>query len=945
MDFIKIKGAREHNLKNIDIDIPKGKMVVITGVSGSGKSSIAFDTIYSEGQRRYVESLSAYARQFISQMKKPELDSIEGLSPAISIEQKSVSKNPRSTVGTMTEIYDYMRLLWGHIGIAHCPICNEVVTRKSVQEIIDDVYKKCNEKDKMIILSPVVKDKKGTFKNLFISLQKQGFQRVEVDGTYFELDDIIELDKNKRHNIYVVIDRVIIRKEDEKEIFTRITQAVEQGISLSQGSIEIELNNVRNRYNENFVCENHEDVSFPEIVPRLFSFNAPYGACEECNGLGSALVIDENKIVIDENQPINDGGVFLCGGNSKTSWTYKMYIDFLKAHNIDEKNSYSELTDEERKLLFFGSDKKYRFTINTKEYNYDGYKTFEGIISLAYRRYKESFSESIREELENKYMIEKNCSKCNGNRLKDIVLSIKINDKSIIDVTKLSISDALTFFDNLTLTKKEEQIAKEILKEIRERLTFMVNVGLNYLSLSRNTRTLSGGESQRIRLATQIGSKLTGVIYVLDEPSIGLHQRDNEKLLATLKELKDLGNTLIIVEHDEDTMRECDYLLDIGPGAGINGGQIVAKGTPKEIMENEKSITGKFLSGTYSIEIPKNRRKADKFLKLKSCSGNNLKNVSVDIPLSVLTVVTGVSGSGKSTLINQTLYPILSNKLNGSKLYPLDYKEISGLDSLKKVINIDQSPIGRTPRSNTATYTKIFDDIRDLFSKTNDAKIRGFDKGRFSFNIKGGRCESCSGAGIVKIEMNFLPDVYVKCEICKGKRYNNETLEVKYKGKNIDDVLNMTVIQAYEFFSQIPSLNRKLSTLIDVGMDYIKLGQSATTLSGGEAQRIKLSSELSKTSNGDTVYILDEPTTGLHFEDIRKLLLVLNRLVDNNNSVIVIEHNLDVIKSADYIIDIGPNGGQNGGQIVATGTPEKVSKNEKSYTGQFLKKVLRRKNK
>ncbi|WP_068267770.1 excinuclease ABC subunit UvrA [Caviibacter abscessus] len=945
MDFIRIKGAREHNLKNINLDIPKGKMVVITGVSGSGKSSIAFDTIYSEGQRRYVESLSAYARQFISQMKKPELDSIEGLSPAISIEQKSVSKNPRSTVGTMTEIYDYMRLLWGHIGIAHCPLCNKIVSKKSIQEIIEEVYAKCNEKDKLIILSPVVKDKKGTFKNLFISLQKQGFQRVAVDGTVFDLDDEIEIDKNKRHNIYVIVDRIIIRKDEEQEILTRITESIEQGIKLSQGSIEVELNKTRLKYNENFVCENHEDIAFPEIVPRLFSFNAPYGACEKCNGLGSALVIDENKIVIDKNLPLNNGGVFVCGGSSKTSWTYKMFTDFLKAHDIDENLSFSQLSENQKQILFYGTDKKFRFTINTKEYNYDGYKTFDGIISLANRRYKESFSESIKEELENKYMIEKTCSECHGDRLKDVVLNIKINEKSIIDVTKLSISDALIFFENLELTDKEKKIAQEILKEIRERLSFMVNVGLDYLSLSRNTRTLSGGESQRIRLATQIGSKLTGVIYVLDEPSIGLHQRDNEKLLSTLKDLKNIGNTLIIVEHDEDTMRECDYLIDIGPGAGICGGNIVAQGSPNEVMKNENSITGKYLSGKLNIEIPKKRRKATKFLKLKSCTGNNLKNVDVDIPLGVFTVATGVSGSGKSTLINQTLYPILSNELNGSKLYPLPYKSISGIENAKKVINIDQSPIGRTPRSNTATYTKIFDDIRDLFSKTNDAKIRGYDKGRFSFNVKGGRCEACSGAGIVKIEMNFLPDVYVECEICKGRRYNNETLEVKYKGKNIDEVLNMTVREAYEFFTNIPSLNRKLSTLIDVGMDYISLGQSATTLSGGEAQRIKLSSELSKTSNGDTIYILDEPTTGLHFEDIRKLLIVLNRLVENNNSVIVIEHNLDVIKSADYIIDIGPEGGQNGGQVIAHGEPEKICKNKKSYTGKFLSKILRRKDK
>lgn len=939
MEYIKIKGAREHNLKNISLDIPKNKFVVITGVSGSGKSSLAFDTIYSEGQRRYVESLSAYARQFIGQMKKPELDSIEGLSPAISIEQKSVSKNPRSTVGTMTEIYDYMRLLWAHIGIAHCPICKKEVSKQSVEEIVNDIYSKAEQASKLIILAPIIKEKKGTFKNLFINFQKQGYQRIVVDDTLYDLDDEIDIDKNKRHSISLVIDRIKMRFENE-ETRTRISEAIENSSKISNGFCNVEIDNKIYKYSENFTCSDHENIEFPDIVPRLFSFNAPFGACEKCNGLGSALVIDENKLILNENLPINDGGVYICGGNSKKSWTYKLYIDFLKANNIDENSTYSNLTTEQKNHVLYGSEKEFIFNINTKEYNFDGAKTFEGIVGLAKKRYKDSFSEAIKDELENKYMIEKTCSICSGDRLKEVVLNITINGKSIIDITKINILEAKKFFENLILTEKEEKIAKEILKEIKQRLNFMLSVGLEYLSLARNTKSLSGGESQRIRLATQIGSKLTGVIYVLDEPSIGLHQRDNERLLNTLKELRDLGNTVIVVEHDEDTMKECDYLIDIGPGAGIYGGNLVACGSPLEVSKNSKSITGKYLSKELEISLPKKRRKANKYIEITHCKGNNLKDISVKFPKGVLTVVTGVSGSGKSTLINQTLFPAISNELHQSKEYPLEYKSIKGLEDVKKVINIDQSPIGRTPRSNTATYTKIFDDIREIFSQTNSAKIRGFDKGRFSFNVKGGRCEACSGAGIVKIEMNFLPDVYIDCELCKGKRYNRETLEVVYKDKNIADVLEMTVDEAFVFFEKIPSLKRKLQTLIDVGMGYISLGQSATTLSGGEAQRIKLSSELSKISKGDTIYILDEPTTGLHFEDIKKLLSVLNKLVDKGNTIIVIEHNLDVIKSADYIIDIGPQGGINGGCIIAKGTPEQVSKVKKSYTGYFLKKCL-----
>ncbi len=943
MEYIKIKGAREHNLNNISINIPKNKLVVITGVSGSGKSSLAFDTIYSEGQRRYVESLSAYARQFIGQMKKPELDSIEGLSPSISIEQKSVSKNPRSTVGTMTEIYDYMRLLWAHIGVAHCPICNKVVSKQSIEQIQNDIYEKAKDRDKIIVLSPVIHDKKGTFKNLFISLQKQGYLRVVVDGTTFELEDEIILDKNKRHDISVVMDRLKFN-EKSSESKTRLVEALENASKLSNGNCSVYINEKLYTYSENFTCTDHSEIEFPNIVPRLFSFNAPFGACEKCNGLGSALIIDSNKLVIDVNIAIGDGGVYICGGNSKKSWTYKLFTDFLSANSIDASKSFNELSDKQKDLLFYGSDKEFNFNINTKEYNYDGLKTFEGIVGLAKRRYKDSFSESIKEELENKYMIEKTCSECNGDRLKSTVLNIHINGKSIIDVTKLSIQDAKEFFNNLILSEHEKRIAKEILKEIKQRLEFMISVGLEYLSLSRSTKTLSGGESQRIRLATQIGSKLTGVIYVLDEPSIGLHQRDNEKLINTLKELKNLGNSVIVVEHDEQIMRECDYLIDIGLGAGVYGGNVIASGVPSKVYKNDKSITAQYLNGTKKINIPSKRRKSNDFIEISGCTGNNLKNVSLKIPKHVLTVVTGVSGSGKSTLINQTLYPAICNELNISKQYPLPYKKITGLDGIKRVINIDQSPIGRTPRSNTATYTKIFDDIREIFSKTNDAKIRGYDKGRFSFNVKGGRCEVCGGAGIVKIEMNFLPDVYVDCEVCKGSRYNHETLEVKYKGKNISEVLKMSVDEAYSFFEKIPSLKRKLETLIEVGMGYISLGQSATTLSGGEAQRIKLSSELSKISNSDTIYILDEPTTGLHFEDINKLLIVLNKIVEKGNSVVVIEHNLDVIKTADYIVDIGPNGGINGGEIIAEGVPEKIIKNSMSYTGKFLKEMLGEKN-
>lgn len=942
LDKIIIKGAREHNLKNFDIEIPKYKFVVVTGVSGSGKSSLAFDTIYSEGQRRYVESLSAYARQFIGQMKKPEVDSIEGLAPAISIEQKTTNKNPRSTVGTVTEIYDYMRLLFAHIGKAHCPICNRLVEKQSIDEIIKNIYSRFENGTKLILLSPIIKDKKGTHKNLFLNLMKKGYVRARVNGEILYIDDEISLHKNKKHNIEVVIDRVVVDKEDE-DFKSRLTQSIELGLELSEGKIIVNWGENEQIYSENFSCPEHENISIPDLTPRLFSFNAPFGACPECKGIGKKLEIDESRLIENENLSILKGGLYIPGAaSSKKGYAWTIFESMAKNYDIDLTKPVKNLTNKEMNIILYGNNGEYfRVDYDSKDFRYHGEKTFEGIIKNLERRYKDSFSEKMRDEIENRFMIEKICKICNGKRLKPEVLSVTVYGKNIIEITELSIKDGLKFFDTIMLTTQEKMIASEILKEIKERFSFMINVGLDYLSLSRETKTLSGGESQRIRLATQIGSGLTGVLYVLDEPSIGLHQRDNDKLLVTLNRLKELGNTLIVVEHDEDTMCQADCIIDIGPGAGIYGGEIVAIGTPDEIMNNNKSVTGKYLKGALSIDIPKIRRKPNNYIYLKGAKGNNLKNVNIKIPLEVLTVVTGVSGSGKSTLINQTLYPILFNQLNKGKLYPLEYKKIEGIENLEKVIDINQSPIGRTPRSNPATYTKVFDDIREVFSQTKDAKLRGYTKGRFSFNVKGGRCEACQGAGIIKIEMNFLPDVYVECEVCKAKRYNKETLEVFYKGKNISDVLAMSVGEAYEFFKTIPSLERKLKVLVEVGLDYIKLGQPATTLSGGEAQRIKLASELSKTSKGKTIYILDEPTTGLHFEDIRKLLDVLNRLVDKGNTVIIIEHNLDVIKNADYIIDIGPEGGENGGKVVVSGTPEKIAVSKKGYTGFYLKKILK----
>ena len=942
IDKITIKGARQHNLKNIDIELPKNEFIVITGVSGSGKSSLAFDTIYSEGQRRYVESLSAYARQFIGQMNKPEVDSIEGLSPAISIEQKTTNRNPRSTVGTITEVYDYLRLLFAHIGIAHCPICHTAVEKQSVDEIVESIMSKFDEGSKIILLSPVVKDKKGTHKNIFLNLFKKGFVRARVNGEVLYLEDEIELDKNKKHNIEVVVDRLVLKKDD-KDFESRLTQSIEAAIELSNGKLIVNDGKTDYLYSENYSCPNHEDVSIPELNPRLFSFNAPYGACPECKGLGKKLEVDENKLIENPELSIEDGGMYIPGAMARKGYSWEIFRAMAKAAKIDLTKPIKDLTKKELDIIFYGYDEKFKFDYTGGDFDFHGYKEYEGAVKNLERRYYESFSEAQKEEIENRYMVERICKVCKGKRLKDEVLAVTVNDKNIMEICDMSIKNSLDFFMNLSLTEKQEKIAKEILKEIRERLTFMTNVGLDYLTLSRETKTLSGGESQRIRLATQIGSGLTGVLYVLDEPSIGLHQKDNDKLLATLNRLKELGNTLIVVEHDEDTMMQADKILDIGPGAGTFGGEIVAFGSPKEIMKNKNSVTGKFLSGKEEIEIPKKRRKWNKTLKLFGAKGNNLKNIDVEFPLGVMTVVTGVSGSGKSTLVNSTLYPILFNQLNKGKLYPLEYDKIEGLEELEKVINIDQTPIGRTPRSNPATYTKLFDDIRDIFAETQDAKLHGFKKGRFSFNVKGGRCEACQGAGILKIEMNFLPDVYVECEVCKGKRYNKETLDVYYKGKNIYDVLEMSVLEAYDFFKNIPTLERKLKVLIDVGLDYIKLGQPATTLSGGEAQRIKLATELSKMSKGNTVYILDEPTTGLHFQDIKKLLEVLNRLLEKGNTVIIIEHNLDVIKTADHIIDIGVDGGENGGTVVATGTPEEIAKSKKSYTGKYIAKILKKK--
>ena len=934
---IRIRGAREHNLKNINLEIPRDKLVVITGLSGSGKSSLAFDTIYAEGQRRYVESLSAYARQFLGQMDKPDVDYIEGLSPAISIDQKTTSRNPRSTVGTVTEIYDYLRLLFARAGRPHCPKCGKPIAQQTVDQMLDRILA-LPERTKFLVMAQVVRSKKGQHRQILDHIRREGYGRVRIDGVVRDLGEEIELEKNKKHTIEVVVDRMTVHDG----IRQRLADSLETALKLGDGVVYVQIvDGELLMFSQNFACVAC-GISLPEIAPRLFSFNSPYGACPACSGIGSHMEFDL-ELVLPEPELSFAEGVFAPLSKNPSSYAMCQIAAVLEKYGYTLDTRWRDVKKKVRDILLYGSgDEAFDYAYENMYGEYKEYHSpFEGVMPMLSRRYREAESDEMREAYENFMTIEP-CQECHGARLKPETLAVTVGGKNIYEVTQLTIRDGDKFFSELALTEREAKIAAQILKEIHARLGFLIHVGLDYLTLSRAAGSLSGGEAQRIRLATQIGSGLVGVLYILDEPSIGLHQRDNDRLLAALRHLCDLGNTLLVVEHDEDTMREADYLIDIGPGAGINGGKVVAQGTPKQVMRNKKSLTAQYLNGKIKIEVPEKRRKATKEIVLKNAKGNNLKNVTAHIPLEVLTVVTGVSGSGKSTLINQTLFPELHNRLNKGKLYPLENGGIDGLENLEKVIDIDQSPIGRTPRSNTATYTKIFDDIRDLFSQTNDAKVRGYSKGRFSFNVKGGRCEACSGAGINKIEMNFLPDVYVECEVCKGKRYNRETLEVQYKGKSIADVLEMTVEEAYEFFKNIPSLERKLQTLMDVGMNYIQLGQPATTLSGGEAQRIKLATELSKMSRGKTIYILDEPTTGLHFEDIRKLLEVLNRLVDKGNTVLVIEHNLDVIKVADHIIDIGPEGGYKGGQIIAEGTPEEIAKNKKSWTGKFLKKYLKK---
>ena len=938
-DKIIIKGAKEHNLKNVDLELPRNKFIVFTGLSGSGKSSLAFDTIYAEGQRRYVESLSAYARQFLGQMEKPNVEYIEGLSPAISIDQKTTSKNPRSTVGTVTEIYDYLRLLFARVGEVHCSVCGAKISQMTIQEIVDKMME-FPERTKLQILSPVVRGQKGTHKKLIENIKKEGFVRIRVNGENYEVTDEIDLSKNKKHNIEVVVDRIVIKDGIE----SRLTDSIETAVKLSDGLVIAQIiDGEEILYSTKFACPEH-GVGIEELSPRMFSFNAPFGACETCNGLGESKEVDPDLVIPNKDLSIKQGAIAAWGSVGVNDDTYysKMVQSLANHFGVSIETPVKDLPEEFVHELLYGTNNVMVQFIYESKYGgrreYQAY--FEGVIPNLERRYRETNSEYSRDKIE-EYMAETPCPKCKGARLKKEVLSVLVDGKNIMEVTDFSVNELVEYIENINLSEKQKFIAHEILKEIRGRAIFLRDVGLDYLNLSRKAGTLSGGEAQRIRLATQIGSALVGVLYVLDEPSIGLHQRDNDRLIKTLRHLTDIGNTLIVVEHDEDTMRECDYIVDIGPGAGVHGGQIVAQGTLEEILDNPNSITGQYLSGKKEIQIPEITREGNgNFIEIVKANENNLKNINVKFPLGKFTCITGVSGSGKSTLINDILYKGIASKINKLRDRQGKHKEIKGIENIDKIINIDQSPIGRTPRSNPATYTGVFDMIRDLFASTNEAKARGYQKGRFSFNIKGGRCEACKGDGIIKIEMHFLPDVYVPCEVCKGERYNRETLQVKYKDKTIADVLDMNVEEALKFFENIPNIKRKLETLMDVGLSYIKLGQPSTQLSGGEAQRIKLATELSKRPTGKTLYILDEPTTGLHMADVDKLIQVLQKLADTGNSIVVIEHNLDVIKTCDYIIDLGPEGGYKGGKIVATGTPEEVSKVEGSYTGKFLKKYF-----
>lgn len=934
-DFLEIKGAREHNLKNVDLKIPRDKLVVITGLSGSGKSSLAFDTIYAEGQRRYMESLNSYARQFLGTMDKPDVDQITGLSPAISIDQKSTSRNPRSTVATVTEIYDYLRLLFARIGTPHCPICGRDVVRRTPQSIVDGIMN-LKEGSRLILLAPIAKAKKGEFAHVPVEFSKKGFARARVDGVIYALDEFPELEKNIKHNIEIVVDRLVL----SKEMRTRLAQSVEQALDMTNGILEVlddETGEVK-IFSQRYACELHPDEHIPELEPRLFSFNAPQGACETCSGLGTRMEIDP-ELVLSPNLTISEGAIRPYNRVMEKGYRIKLLEEVAKRHGFSTKVPTKKLSKEAIEIILYGTktDEKYPIEMNGRVYNMN----FEGVIPNLERRHRDTDSEFQRKDIE-RFMRVQKCQTCGGKRLKPVVLAVTVAGLNIVEICDLAIDEAVELFKNLELNEQQKFISTQILKEISSRLSFMNNVGLNYLELSRAANTLSGGEAQRIRLATQIGSGLQGVLYVLDEPSIGLHQRDNDKLIATLKNLRDLNNTVLVVEHDEDTIRAADWLVDVGPGAGVNGGMIVASGTPEEVSKNPKSLTGKFLSGEDKIQTPKNRRKIQKNEKLviKNARENNLKNIDVEIPLGVMTVVSGVSGSGKSTLVNEILSKELLARKHRAQEVPGAHDEILGLEKLDKAIVIDQSAIGRTPRSNPATYTGVFTQIRELFAGTPEANIRGYKAGRFSFNVKGGRCENCQGDGVIKIEMHFLPDVYVECDVCHGKRYNREALEILYKGKTISDVLEMTIDEATEFFENIPAIYRKLKTIQEVGLGYIKLGQPATTFSGGEAQRIKLATELARASTGKTMYILDEPTTGLHNADVKRLLSILNRLVDAGNSMVIIEHNLDMVKSADWLIDMGPEGGAGGGTVVATGTPEQVSKVEKSWTGKYLKNIL-----